>query len=98
MYLLTLGTPPWIAIIAILLIGAGIGFINGMLSYRLQGQALILTLGVGFAVSGGTQILTSIGSAFGGNVFGVVPTWLSNIAAMNGKFLALTSRLSSSSG
>lgn len=89
MYLLTLGIPPWIAFIAILLIGAGIGFINGMLSFRLQGQALILTLGVGFAVSGGTQILTSIGSAFGGNVFGVVPTWLSNLAAMNGKLFGL---------
>lgn len=89
MYLLTLGTPPWIAFIAILLIGAGIGFINGALSFRLQGQALILTLGVGFAVSGGTQILTSIGTAFGGNVFGTVPKWLSNIAAMNGVFFGL---------
>ncbi len=89
MYLFTLGTPPWIAFIAILLIGAGIGFVNGMLSFRLQGQALILTLGVGFAVSGGTQILTSIGTAFGGNVFGVVPKWLSNIAAMNGVFFGL---------
>jgi ribose transport system permease protein len=90
MYLLTLGVPPWIAFIAILLIGAGIGFINGMLSFRLQGQALILTLGVGFAVSGGTQILTSIGTAFGGNVFGVVPNWLSNIASVNGKFFGLS--------
>ena len=89
MYLLTLGTPPWIAFIAILLIGSGIGFINGMLSFRLQGQALILTLGTGFAVSGGTQILTSIGTAFGGNVFGTVPGWLSNLAAMNGVFLGL---------
>ena len=89
MYLFTLGTPPWIAFILILLIGAGIGFINGMLSFRLQGQALILSLGVGFAVSGGTQILTSIGTAFGGNVFGVVPTWLSNVAAMNGVFFGL---------
>ena len=89
MYLLTLNTPPWIAFIAVLLIGAGIGFVNGMLSFRLQGQALILTLGVGFAVSGGAQILTSIGTAFGGNVFGVVPKWLSNIAAMNGVFFGL---------
>ena len=89
MYLFTLGTPPWIAFIAILLIGAGIGFINGVLSFRLQGQALILTLGTGFAVSGGTQILTSIGTAFGGNVFGTVPGWLSNLAAMNGVFLGL---------
>ena len=89
MYLFTLGIPPWIAFVAILLIGAGIGFINGALSFRLQGQALILTLGIGFAVSGGTQILTSIGTAFGGNVFGVVPQWLSNIASVNGSFFGL---------
>ncbi len=89
MYLFTLGVPPWIAFVAIILIGAGIGFINGFLSYRVQGQALILTLGMGFAVSGGTQILTSIGTAFGGNVFGTVPAWLSNIASINGIFFGL---------
>ena len=89
MYLFTLGVPPWIAFIAIIVIGAGIGFVNGFLSYRVQGQALILTLGMGFAVSGGTQILTSIGTAFGGNVFGVVPGWLSNIASINGVFFGL---------
>ena len=64
MYLFNLGLPPWICIITILLVGAAIGFVNGVLSFRLQGQALILTLGVGFAVSGGTQILTTIGSSF----------------------------------
>ena len=89
MYLFTLGMPPWIAFITIIAIGAGIGFINGFLSYRVQGQALILTLGMGFAVSGGTQILTSIGTAFGGNVFGVVPQWLANIASINGVFFGL---------
>ena len=89
MYLFTLGVPPWIAFILIILIGAGIGFINGFLSFRLQGQALILTLGIGFAVSGGTQVLTSIGTAFGGNVFGTVPAWLSNIASINGVFFGL---------
>ena len=89
MYMLNLGLPPWISMIAILLIGAGIGLINGVLSFRLQGQALILTLGVGFAVSGGTQILTTIGSEFGGNVFGVVPQWLSNIASVNGSLFGI---------
>ena len=89
MYLFNLGLPPWICIITILLVGAAIGFVNGVLSFRLQGQALILTLGVGFAVSGGTQILTTIGSAFGGNVFGVVPQWLSNIAATNGSIAGI---------
>ncbi|CAN5201848.1 hypothetical protein BH10PSE7_BH10PSE7_13820 [soil metagenome] len=84
LYLMGMGLPSPIAVIIILLIGAAIGFINGLLSFRLQGQALIVTLGVGFAVSGGTQILTSIGSAFAGNVFGEVPGWLQNLAAMNG--------------
>ena len=84
LYLLGLGVPSWIAIIIVLLLGALIGFINGILSYRIQGQALILTLGIGFAISGLTQIITSIGSAYAGNVFGQVPLWLKNLAAMNG--------------
>lgn len=84
LYLIGLGVPPWLAVIVILLLGALIGAINGILSFRLQGQALILTLGTGFAVSGGTQIITSIGSSFAGNVFGTVPDWLKNLAAMNG--------------
>lgn len=89
MWLFTLGVPPWIACILILLLGALIGLINGLLSYRLQGQALIMTLGVGFAVTGAAQIVTSVGSAFGGTVFGVVPGWLSNLAAMNGTFFGI---------
>jgi ribose transport system permease protein len=84
LYLIGLGIPSPIAVILILLIGAAIGFVNGLLSFPLQGQALIVTLGIGFAVSGGTQILTSIGTAYAGNVFGQVPGWLSNLAAMNG--------------
>lgn len=89
LYLIGLGVPSWIAVILILLLGIGIGLLNGILSFRLQGQALILTLGVGFAVSGLTQILTSIGSAYMGNVFGQVPDWLRNLAAMNGKTFGL---------
>ena len=89
LYLLGLGVPSWFAVIAILILGAIIGVINGLLSFRLQGQALIVTLGVGFAVAGGTQILTSIGTRYSGNVFGVVPEWLTNIAAMNGRTFGL---------
>ncbi|MDF1777705.1 MAG: ABC transporter permease [Rhizobiaceae bacterium] len=84
LYLISLGVPPWLAVILVLTIGVALGVINGLLSYRLQGQALIVTLGTGFAISGGVQILTSIGTAYGGNVFGTVPGWLSNLAAMNG--------------
>jgi ribose transport system permease protein len=85
LYLIGLGIPSPIAVILILIAGAAIGLGNGVLSVRLQGQALIVTLGVGFAVSGLTQILTSIGTAFAGNVFGQVPNWLKNLAAMNGR-------------
>jgi ribose transport system permease protein len=84
LYLIGLGIPSPVAVILILLAGLAIGYLNGLLSYPLQGQALIVTLGVGFATSGLTQILTSIGTAYAGNVFGKVPRWLSNFAAMNG--------------
>ena len=90
MYLITLGIPPSICIIAVLLMGLGVGLVNGLLSFRLQGQALILTLGVGFVVTGAVQALTTIGSDFGGSVFGVVPKWLSNIAATNGTFIGIS--------
>ena len=48
MSLISKGVPPWLALAAVLLLGLIIGLINGFLSFRLQGQALILTLGVGF--------------------------------------------------
>lgn len=89
LYLIGLGVYSWIAVIIVLLLGALVGWLNGILSFRLQGQALILTLGVGFAISGLTQIITSIGTAYGGNVFGVVPPWLKNLAAMNGNTFGL---------
>ena len=89
LYLIGLGVPPWLATLIVLAIGAILGTINGLLSYKLQGQALIVTLGTGFAISGGVQIITSIGSAYGGNVFGTVPGWLSNLSAMNGTTFGL---------
>ena len=79
----------WLALVITLAVGTLIGVINGLLSFRLQGQALILTLGTGFAVSGGIQIITSIGSAYGGNVFAPVPAWLSNLSALNGSTLGM---------
>ena len=89
LYLISLGVPPWLALVITLAVGTLIGVINGLLSFRLQGQALILTLGTGFAVSGGIQIITSIGSAYGGNVFAPVPAWLSNLSALNGSTLGM---------
>jgi ribose transport system permease protein len=89
LYLISLGVPPWLATLIVLAIGIMLGVINGLLSYKLQGQALIVTLGTGFAISGGVQIITSIGSAYSGNVFGTVPPWLANLSSMNGSTFGL---------
>lgn len=89
LFLISLGVPPWVATGFVLVLGALLGLINGLLSYRLQGQALIITLGTGFALAGLVQILTSIGSEQAGNVMGTVPGWLRNLAAMNGTTFGL---------
>lgn len=89
LFLITVGVPSYVAFGFILVLGGLVGLVNGIASYRLQGQALIVTLGVGFTVAGFTQIMTSIGSQYAGNVFGTVPGWLTNLAAMNGRFLGL---------
>ena len=89
MSLISKGVPPWLACLVILLLGSLIGLINGILSFRLQGQALIVTLGVGFFVKGGVQILVSMGTFSAGTVFGVVPGWMQNLASMNGETIGL---------
>ncbi|MEO1192139.1 MAG: ABC transporter permease [Pseudomonadota bacterium] len=88
-FLISLGLPPWVALLFVLALGAFFGLLNGLLSFRLQGQVLIVTLGMGFAIAGLVQILTSIGSAQAGNVMGRVPDWLSNLAAMNGRIFGM---------
>lgn len=89
LFLISLGVPSYVAFGFILVLGGVVGLLNGVMSYRLQGQALIVTLGTGFALAGFTQIMTSIGSQFAGNVFGTVPHWLANLAAMNGRFFGI---------
>ncbi len=89
MSLISKGVPPWLALVAVLILGLIIGLVNGILSFRLQGQALILTLGVGFFVKGGVQILVAMGTFSAGTVFGVVPEWMRNIASMNGETVGL---------
>ena len=89
MSMISKGVPPWLACVVVLLFGLGVGLINGILSFRLQGQALILTLGVGFFMVGGVQILVAMNTFSAGTVFGVVPDWMRNIASMNGKTIGL---------
>ncbi len=87
--LMVAGLPPALAILVVFVLGALVGMANGVLSFRLQGQALIMSLGVGFAAVGAVQIYTSLGSQFGGTVFAPVPGWLRNLSAFNGQFFGL---------
>lgn len=65
-------------IILVLLTGAAIGAINGILTARFRIHSLIATLGVGFAVSGGT-----VGISGGTTLFEGVPEIIPKIANTN---------------
>jgi ribose transport system permease protein len=88
-FLIASGLPTPVAIVLIAAMGAGIGALNGLLGYRIQGQALIVTLGVGFVTVGVAQIITTIGSQYSGSVFAQVPAWFSTIASVNGRTFGL---------
>jgi ribose transport system permease protein len=88
--LFNLKVPLFLACLVVVLAGALVGTINGVLSFRAQGQSLIMTLGVGFSIVGATQILTSIGSVYAGNVLGKVPDWLKNVSSIGGNTFGLS--------
>ena len=74
LYLIGLGIPSPIAVIMILVLGGAIGLVNGVLSFPLQGQALIVTLGIGFATSAAhADPHQHRHRPIAGNVFGQVP-------------------------
>ena len=87
--LFNLKVPLFLACLVVVLAGALVGTINGVLSFLAQGQSLIMTLGVGFSIVGATQILTSIGSVYAGNVLGKVPDWLKNVSSIGGNTFGL---------
>ncbi|WP_353713630.1 ABC transporter permease [Arthrobacter sp. K5] len=89
LFLMTSGVPAGIAIPVILVLGTLIGVLNGVLSLRLQNQALIVTLGVGFATVGAAQILSNVGTSNAGGTSGVVPDWLANVSSINGSTFGL---------
>src|SRR5580704_71232 len=87
--LFNLKVPLFLACLVVVLAGALVGTINGVLSFRAQGQSLIMTLGVGFSIVGATKIVTSIGSVYAGNVLGKVPDWLKNVSSIGGNTFGL---------
>ncbi|MEV7135601.1 ABC transporter permease [Arthrobacter sp. NPDC093128] len=89
LYMISSGVPAGLAIIITLVLGLLVGILNGLISLHLQNQALIVTLGVGFATVGATQVLTSAGASNAGGTSGVVPEWLANISSLSGETLGL---------
>jgi ribose transport system permease protein len=82
--MLSASWPVFLAIPGLIAVGALVGVLNGLLTFRVQGQALIMTLGMGLAVVGAAQIVTSNGAIEGANNFGSVPDWLSSFASIGG--------------
>jgi ribose transport system permease protein len=81
---------PWLpACLIVFFGGIVVGVLNGVLSFRVQGQTLIMTMGVGLAVVGACQITISIGSVYGGTVLGTVPQWLRDVSSMAGTTFGL---------
>lgn len=89
LFMISSGVPAGLAIVITLVLGLMVGILNGLISLHLQNQALIVTLGVGFATVGATQILTSAGASNAGGTSGVVPEWLANISSLSGETFGL---------
>lgn len=87
-YLLTIGVPAPLAILMLVVGGLLVGLLNGLFSFRLQNQSLVVTLGVGFIVVGIAQIIVSLGDR-GTSAAGQIPKWISNFASVNGTTFGL---------
>jgi ribose transport system permease protein len=73
------------AIVVTLILAAAVGVVGGGVSYRQQGQSLVVTLGVGTAVLGLVQILVSSqgnSGIAGGTIQGDVPGWLQTFSSL----------------
>jgi ribose transport system permease protein len=84
--LLNLGLPAPVGIVVILVVAAAIGAFNGAVSYRLRGQSLVVTLGVGNAMLGLVQIVVSsagVSGISGGTIEGAVPHWIQGLSSVN---------------
>jgi ribose transport system permease protein len=75
-YLTSRGVPSGVAVVIILVVAGGIGAVSGAVSRWVSVHSLIVTLGIGFAVQGVLQILTTSGSAFA-----TPPAWLTHLSA-----------------
>lgn len=89
LWLIDQHVPSGWAVFIVLVFAAAFGTLNGVISYFVKGQAVVVTLGVGYVVLGVTQAIASIGSSTNGAVFGTVPTWITQMASLNTRVLGV---------
>jgi ribose transport system permease protein len=82
LWLIGKGVSPALSVLIVIGLAAACGALSGLISFRLRGQALIITLGVGFVVQAIAQIITSAGSEQAGTVYGRVPGWLTDASSV----------------
>lgn len=87
-FLMQIGFDAPIAAVVVIVLGLLVGVLNGVLSYRLQNQSLVVTLGVGFIAIGLAQIVVSFGEK-STSQSGAIPKWISNFASVNGQSFGL---------
>lgn len=84
--LINMGVPAELGIVIVLFFSVAVGALNGIVSQRLPGQSLVVTLGVGNMVLGLTQILVSSSGnsgISGGTIEGQVPEWIHHLVVAN---------------
>ncbi|MBP5935732.1 ABC transporter permease [Streptomyces acidiscabies] len=87
LWLLGQGLSSWSSVLIVVALALVVGTVTGLISYFQPGRSLILSLGMGFAVLGGAQIVVSVGADQAGTVYGRVPGWLTDAGSANGSFL-----------
>lgn len=89
LWLIGKGVSSGLSVVIVIGLAAVCGALSGLISFRLRGQALIITLGVGFVVQAIAQIITSAGSDQAGTVYGRVPDWLSDASSLQSSVLGV---------
>jgi ribose transport system permease protein len=90
LWLLNHHVPQWQALLLVAAVCVASGALGGLISYRLRGQSVVVTLGVGYVLLGVAQLVISHNSQTGESVFGTVPKWLVSATSVSSGFLGNT--------
>jgi ribose transport system permease protein len=83
LWLISKGLGSVLAIVIMLAVAALFGALTGVICSAQREKALLVSLGMGFAVLGAAQIIVSLGSEHAGTVYAEVPKWLIDTTSLN---------------